>query len=104
MLKLLQHRIGQAGQKGIPTQHQHRQSVGMRQSRRGEQIGCTRTSTGRAEHKPLAQPLFGVSCGRKPHALLVLSAVKRQRLTVVIKRFAKAGYIPMAKNTKATAT
>ena len=103
MLKLLQHRVGQAGQKGIAAQHQHRKAVGMGQSCGGQQVGRPRPGTGGAEHEAPPQVVFGISGGRKAHALLILAAIKRHILMHRIKRLAQAGHIAMAKDAKAAA-
>jgi hypothetical protein len=42
MLKLLQHRVGQPGEKDVAAQHQHRQPVGMRQRGRCQKVGGAR--------------------------------------------------------------
>ena len=101
MLQLLQDRGRQACQVGIAAQHQHRQTVGMGQRRRGQKVRRPRPRTGRAEHEPLAHPLLGIARRRKPHALFVLPTIEWQHVAMIIQRFAKAGHIAMPKDAKA---
>jgi len=76
MFKLLQNRIGQARLEGIPTEHQHRQAVGVGQCCGCQKVCRARASGSCAEHETLPQPLFGVGRGSEAHALFVLSTVK----------------------------
>ena len=78
MLQLLQHRIGQAGQKRITAQHQHRQAVRMGQRGSGQKVRRSRTRRGGAKHETLTQAMLGIGRRGESHALFVLPAIQRQ--------------------------
>ena len=103
MLQLLQHGVGQAGQEGITTEHQHRQAVGVGQGRRCEQVRRPRPRTGGAEHEAAAEVVFGIGSGGEAHALFVLTPVERQVLIHRIKRLAQTGDVAMAENAETAA-
>jgi hypothetical protein len=102
MLKLLEHRVWQAGDKGVAAQHQDRQTVGMGQCSSGHEIGRARTCRCGAEHETLAQMVFGVGGRGKAHRLLVLAAIERQGVLNVVERLTQAGHIAMAKDAETT--
>ena len=98
---LLQHGIGQAGQEGIPAQHQHRQTVGMSEARRRQQVRRAGARRGRAQHKPLTQPLLCITRSGESHTGFVLPTIERQSLAHAIKCLAQTGDISVAENAKA---
>ena len=104
VLKLLQHWVRQAGQKGISAQHQNRQAVRMCQRSGRQQIRGPRPCTCRAEHESLSQPGFCIPCRRKSHALFVLAPIQRQFMLVILQGLTKTSHIAMTKNAKAAAT
>ena len=99
---LLQHRIGQPRDEGIAAEHQHWQAVGMRQRRRRQKVGGSRTSRGGAEHKPATKVILGIGRGGEPHALLVLATIERQGVAMIVERFAKAGHVAVPEDAEAS--
>jgi hypothetical protein len=103
MLKLLQHRIRQPGDECIAAQEQHGQAVGMGKGGSGQQVRRARPGARRAKHEAAAQMVFGISRRCKPHALLVLAAIKRQFLLQAVERLTEARHIAMPENPESAA-
>ena len=104
MFKLLQHRVGQTGDKRVAAQHQHRQPVGVGKRRSGQEVGSARPGRCSAKHEPPPQMILCIGRCRKAHGLLILAAIKRKFIADFIQCLAKARDVAMTENPESAAT
>ncbi len=98
VLDLLQNGIGPPAREHIAKDQKHGEPVDMRDRGGGDHVGRARADRGGAGHHPPPPRGLGEGDRGKPHRLLVMGAIGRQRVTRAVERLAHASHVAMAED------